>query len=142
MLQNPTLMAFYMRLYICGVKVLLEGMCVWFPACFHHIAPAVKASLPEAYLIEKAAPFTVRSALNFTRATAVRPSCSSQQKYHVCLSLERIYSADSLAGTPATAEGIRFSLYLFSSFFLLWKSSLLCDTTGKLPSSSPWSPVK
>lgn len=109
---------------------------------FHHIAPTVKASLPEAFLIEKAAPFTVRSILNFTRATAVLLSCSSQLKYHVCLSPERIYSADSLAGTPATAEGIRFSLYLFASFFLLWKSSLLCDTTGKLPSSSPWSPVK
>ncbi len=76
------------------------------PVYFHHIASALKASLPLAFLIEKAVPFTVRSALNFTRATATLPSCSSQQKYHVCLSLERIYSADSLAGTPATAEGI------------------------------------
>lgn len=44
-------------------------------------------------------------------------SCGSWQKYHVCLSPERIYSADSLASTPATAGGIRFSLYLFPSFF-------------------------
>lgn len=98
--------------------------------------------MPEASLIEKAASFTVRSALNFTRATEALPSYGSRLKYHVCLSLERIYSADSLAGTPATAEGIRFSLYLFASFFLEWKSSLLCDTTGKLPSSLQRSPEK
>lgn len=44
-------------------------------------------------------------------------SCGSRQKYHVCLSPERIYSTDSLAGTPAKAGRIRFSLYLFPSFF-------------------------
>lgn len=49
-------MAFCMRLYICSGKVLLEGMCVRFSVCFH-AASAVKASLPEASLIEKAAPF-------------------------------------------------------------------------------------
>lgn len=90
-------------------------------------------------------PFFLRSGARwtFTRVTA-EPllSCSSQLKYHVCLSLERIYSADSLAGTPATAEGIRFSLYLSASFFLLWKSGLLCDTAGKLPFPSLSSPVK
>lgn len=32
-------------------------MCATLPVCFHHAAPAVKASLPEALLIEKAAPF-------------------------------------------------------------------------------------
>lgn len=122
---------------MCGCVVSLS-MCVF----LSHIAPAVKSSLPEAFLIEKVAPFTVWSALNFTRAAAVLPSRGFQLKYHVCLSLERIYSADSLPGTPATAEGIRFSLYLFASFFLLWKSSPLCDTAGKLPSSSLWSPVK
>lgn len=62
-LQNPTLMAFYMRLYICSVKALLGGMCVWAFACFHHIAAAVKASLPEAFLIEKAAPLLRSGAL-------------------------------------------------------------------------------
>lgn len=44
-------------------------------------------------------------------------SCGSWRKYHVCLSPERIYSTDSLAGTPATAGGIRFFPYLFPSFF-------------------------
>lgn len=63
MLQNPPLMAFYMRLYICGVKVLLEGGCVSFSVRFHHIAAAVKACLPEAFLIEKEAPFLRSGAL-------------------------------------------------------------------------------
>lgn len=56
-LQNSILMAFCMRLYISGIKVLLEGMGVSFAVCFHHIAPAIKASLPETFLIAKAAPF-------------------------------------------------------------------------------------
>lgn len=70
-------------------------------------------------------------------------SCGSRQKYHVCLSPERIYSADSLAGAPATAGGIRFSLYLFPSFFLLrTKSSVSSDTRGEVPSTPAWSPAK
>lgn len=38
-------------------------------------------------------------------------------KYHVCLSPERIYFADSLLCTSVRAERIRFSSYLFASFF-------------------------
>lgn len=38
-------------------------------------------------------------------------------KYHVCLSLERIYFADSLLCTSVRAGRIRFSSYLFASFF-------------------------
>lgn len=83
--------------------------------CFHHFRAAVKAAVLLPPLIEKAAPFTVWSALNFTRATAVLPSRGSRLKYHVCSSLERIYSAPSSADAPVTAEGIRFTLYLFAS---------------------------
>lgn len=47
MFQSPTLMTFYMRLYICGFKVLVEGVCMGAFPCFHHKAPAVKASLSD-----------------------------------------------------------------------------------------------
>lgn len=41
--QNPTLMAFYMRLYISGVKAAWGHVCVSFSCvCFHHVSPAVK----------------------------------------------------------------------------------------------------
>lgn len=42
---------------------------------------------------------------------------SAPLKYHVCLSPERIYFADSLLCTCVRAERIRFSSYLFASFF-------------------------
>lgn len=41
-LQNPTLMVFHMRPYICGVKVLVEGMRVRFSVGFHYTALVVK----------------------------------------------------------------------------------------------------
>lgn len=123
--QNPALIAFQMRPYIRRVLKSSSRECIW---VFFHVRRQP--------LLQSGARWT------FTRATAAPLSCSSQLKYHVCLSLERIYSADSLAGTPATPEGIRFSLYLSASFFLLWKSGLLCDTAGKLPFPSLSSPVK
>ena len=122
-LENPTLIVFYMRLYISsGFKVLVERMHVrfstWGGSSFYG---------PE------------RSELYGSDGS---PSVLQLPAEISCLFISGIYSADSLAGTPATAEGIRFSLYLFASFFLLRKSSLLCDATGKLPSSSLSSPVK
>lgn len=47
-------------------------------------------------------------------------------KYHVCLSPERIYFADSLLCACVRADRIRFSSYLFASFFpSLWTGASL-----------------
>lgn len=52
-------------------------------------------------------------------------------KYHVCLFPERIYFADSLRCACVRAERIRFSSYLFASFFLcVWTGASLKRKTS------------
>lgn len=108
-------------------------MYVSFSICFHHRAPAVKASLSDFPDWEGSSFYGPEHSELYESDSGPSVLYLPLLKYHVCLSLKRIYSADSLVGTLATVEGIRFSLYLFASFFLLWKGSLSCDTTGKLP---------
>lgn len=76
--QNPTLMAFYTRLYILSVlNVPHRGRGhVCEALCFHlALFNRKKAPKLKALLIERAAPFTVRTMLNFTRATPALLRC-------------------------------------------------------------------
>lgn len=114
-------------------------MCTSFPVCFHHTAPAVKASLPEAFLIEKAAPFTVRSALNFTRATAVPlrpPVAPSRNIMFVYLWREFILLIHWLALLQRLKE-FDF-LFIYSLHFSSRGRAVSCVIPReKLPSLSP-----
>lgn len=67
-------MAFWMRLYISDIKVVLEGIHA-LPVLFHHIGSSYKGLAAADFLdCESGCVFTVRSALNFT-AMAPALSC-------------------------------------------------------------------